>query len=266
MLLAFALVAGVVTGSAQGALVNRGGGMIYDTELKMTWLEDANYAKTSGFSSTGEFATWSDAVSWASNLVYGGYDDWRLPTVSPTNGSAFNINYSYKGDTDTGYNIAGTNSQYGNLFYKSLSLMGNISVEGQAQAAYGVSGLGSQTYYGETTTVGPFQNIVSGMYWTGTSAPSSLINPNFDNYAFSFDFRIGSQNGSYKNSAEFAFMRSFAWAVRDGDVASSIPEPGSVTLLGLALAGLTAFRTKRLVSKRCVSLLAGRPKIRPASR
>lgn len=39
-----------LTGAAQAALVNRGGGMIYDTTRNITWLADMNYASTSGHS------------------------------------------------------------------------------------------------------------------------------------------------------------------------------------------------------------------------
>ena len=35
--------------SAHAVLVDRGGGMLYDTVLNITWLQDANYAKTSGY-------------------------------------------------------------------------------------------------------------------------------------------------------------------------------------------------------------------------
>ena len=36
-------------GIANAALVDRGGGLIYDTDLNITWLADANYAYTSGY-------------------------------------------------------------------------------------------------------------------------------------------------------------------------------------------------------------------------
>jgi hypothetical protein len=90
-----ALLAGAA--SAQAALVNRGGGMIYDTTLNLTWLADMNYAKTSGYAASGvapgstydTITIWSDgrmgwdaANKWADNLVYGGFSDWRLPTLN----------------------------------------------------------------------------------------------------------------------------------------------------------------------------------------
>ena len=66
---------------------DRGGGLIYDTTRNITWLADMNYAQTSGHTGTGVNAngrmTWDAATAWANNLVYGGFDDWRLPTLNP---------------------------------------------------------------------------------------------------------------------------------------------------------------------------------------
>ena len=67
--------------TVSATLINKGGGLIYDDDLNITWLQDANYAKTSGYDSDG-YMTWSNAMAWASSLVYQGYDDWRLPTLS----------------------------------------------------------------------------------------------------------------------------------------------------------------------------------------
>ena len=68
--------------STHAALIDLGDGMIYSTELDLTWLQDANYAQTSGFSSTGEM-DWYTANTWATTLVYAGLDGWRLPTYDP---------------------------------------------------------------------------------------------------------------------------------------------------------------------------------------
>ena len=69
-----------VSMSANAALVDRGGGLIYDTDLNITWLADANYAMASGYDADGRM-TWTNAMTWAANLSYGGYIDWRLPTT-----------------------------------------------------------------------------------------------------------------------------------------------------------------------------------------
>lgn len=75
----------VLVGTAEAALVDRGGGMIYDTTLNITWLSDWNYAKTSGFDTDG-LMDWDTANVWAENLVYGGYSDWRLPVADSSGG------------------------------------------------------------------------------------------------------------------------------------------------------------------------------------
>lgn len=63
------------------ALLDRGGGMIYDTALGITWLADADYALTSGYDDDGNML-WEDALLWANSLSYGGFTDWRLPRGS----------------------------------------------------------------------------------------------------------------------------------------------------------------------------------------
>jgi hypothetical protein len=66
----------LVSLSSQAGLIDRGNGMIYDDVLDVTWLQDADYAKTSGFDADG-LINWNTASSWASSVVYGGFDDWR---------------------------------------------------------------------------------------------------------------------------------------------------------------------------------------------
>ncbi len=65
----------VVTLSANAALYDRGNGMIYDDVLDITWLQDANYAQTSGFDADGRM-DWVTASSWAMGLSFGGFTDW----------------------------------------------------------------------------------------------------------------------------------------------------------------------------------------------
>ena len=54
---------------ANAALFDRGGGLIYDDVLNVTWLQDANYAQTSGYDADGGM-TWGNAVAWVSDLSY----------------------------------------------------------------------------------------------------------------------------------------------------------------------------------------------------
>jgi hypothetical protein len=51
-----ALLCGFTMSSAHAALVDRGGGMIYDDVLRITCLADASYAKTSGYDTDGKLS------------------------------------------------------------------------------------------------------------------------------------------------------------------------------------------------------------------
>lgn len=65
--------------NALAALWDRGGGMVFDDNLQVTWLADANFAKTSGFDADGKL-DWYAAHAWVDGLVVHGYSDWRLPS------------------------------------------------------------------------------------------------------------------------------------------------------------------------------------------
>ena len=98
-----------LSGVSQATLIDKGSGLIYDDELDITWLQDANYAKTSGHDADGRM-NWSNANAWAANLsydggIYGIIDDWRLTDVNPVDNTAFDYSFSSDGSTDRGYNI-----------------------------------------------------------------------------------------------------------------------------------------------------------------
>jgi hypothetical protein len=59
------------TGSQAASLVQRTSDLIYDSDTNRTWMQNADLNGT---------MTWYQAMNWADNLVYGGYDDWRLPS------------------------------------------------------------------------------------------------------------------------------------------------------------------------------------------
>ena len=66
--------------------VDSGFGLIYDRELNLSWLKDANYAKTVGRSPSGGM-TWYEAMSWVAGLSYCGVRGWRLPSAFNLDGS-----------------------------------------------------------------------------------------------------------------------------------------------------------------------------------
>ncbi len=52
---------------------------LYDTDLNITWLRDANVNVNNG---VGGQMNWAAATSWADGLSVGGFSDWRLPTFT----------------------------------------------------------------------------------------------------------------------------------------------------------------------------------------
>ena len=53
-----------LAGSANAALWDRGGGLVYDDVLNVTWLQDANYANTSGFDDAFYGYDTNGALAW----------------------------------------------------------------------------------------------------------------------------------------------------------------------------------------------------------
>ena len=115
-----------LSGSSQAALIDRGSGLIFDTVLNVTWLQDTNYARTSGYQVPGRAADdlivngmmdWRESMAWADSLIF--YDatrgvswsDWHLPSVSPVQGGAHFVSaVGTVGQTDDSYNISAPGS------------------------------------------------------------------------------------------------------------------------------------------------------------
>jgi hypothetical protein len=206
------------SGVAQAALIDRGGGLIYDTDLNITWLQDANFAKTSGFDSDGKM-DWNTAYNWAANLAY--HDSvrstdisgWRLPKSNMlfSDGNAPGIEMGY-------------------MFYTNLGNVGyyNYGPEGGTNSVFGLQ------------HVGPFINFQSFVYWSNNEYADQPTR------AFSFVTANGGQNANLKTAL------TFAWAVHDGDVAA-VPEPETYALMlvGLGMMGFIARRRKNLVAHYC---------------
>ncbi len=69
-----ATVLAIVSTTTHAELFDRGGGLIYDSAQNLTWTQNAGMS--------GYRSSWDDAMAWAENLEFGGYNDWRLPTTT----------------------------------------------------------------------------------------------------------------------------------------------------------------------------------------
>ncbi len=220
---------------ANAALIDRGNGMIYDDVLNITWLQDWNYAYTSGYAATNEGGTltitydswqstivsadgrmgWDAATTWAANLSFSGYNNWRLPTGDPTQPAG------------------------------SLNELGSIYL---ATTGYQFSG----SRYGLNE---PFLNT-AGIHWSSneiTIARLLEFAPYNDSYYSRWPTRADAGVGAFVLDTGTGRQGPFdkidiarAVAVRDGDVAPApVPVPATLALLGLGLAGIGAVRRKQ---------------------
>lgn len=189
----------------------------YDTTLDITWLADANAA--------GTIMDWSSANAWAAGLDVNGITGWRLPTVTPIDGTSFNTTFSNNATTDRGYAdgdswVEGSGtpvSEMGYMFYVTLGNLGRCTPN-DADPASCVE----QPGWGLSNT-GPFSNVQTGGYWSESALDSSI--------AWDFFFNVGFQDANDQS------FNLFAWAVRSGDV-SAVPVPAAVWLFGSGLLGL----------------------------
>lgn len=213
----FALSLLAISGAAQAALVDRGGGFIYDDVLNVTWLQDANYAQTSGYDADG-YMTWYGAMAWADGLsVYDSvrnvtYDDWRLPTTLQPDPTCTGQEPAHGGFPPQGYVTNCTGSEMGHLW--------NVD---------GVSTYSSGLFLFQ------FSDIWDHTYWSGTEYVHNTQE------AWNFWMSSGVQDTSFRTN------HSYAMAVRDGDVAASVvPIPAAVWLFCSGLGLLGWFRRRQM--------------------
>ena len=255
----------------KSGLYDRGGGLIFDDILKVTWLQNANYAATeltddrvddiisavgainghtlemadfkkkADGNYTGEM-TWWGAMAWADQLVYQGYNDWRLPHISPVNGnnyvfsSGIEHNYYDKGEIDRGFNIhaPGTKYEYdpqknlkpgsemAYMYHINLENKSYVDIEGNADNSWEtppntsfIDG-NSEAVSFDNVQSSSVENLVNApVYWSDMKYVPEQENPPESEYALYVNFTTGKQD--HYNM----YDPQFAWAVRDGDSSES---------------------------------------------
>lgn len=200
----------------------------YDDELNITWLADAQ--------SGAGLRSWGDAQSYVSNLNAFGLEGWRLPHVLPINGVAFYVDplfAPWDGTSEQGGNITSLGSELSHLFYITLGNRGYFDPLGNMQPNYGLTN--SDPFANFNNNVGG-SNTAYSTWWSGTEYQPSL----------SFVFIVGTgAQGVISNGPGDSW--GYAWAVRDGDVLTSVPEVSTalMLILGLLMIGVATHQRRR---------------------
>lgn len=227
--LLFVMILAVILGfstATKAELVERPGGLIFDTDLGITWLKDGNLAKTLGDDPDG-LMHWDQAAAWADDLVYAGHSNWRLPDALNDEGYPPPYLHPFPAYGDVG-------SEMGHLYHEELwdgSTYYHTSSQDLPILTTGDPFI-NLPYYGH-----PQEKLYS--YWTGTMGPYPASVPPSDlPFYWYFAFHVGS-TGTTSGSGN----NKLVMAVHDGDI-GAIPIPGAVWLLGSGLIGIVGIRRK----------------------
>ena len=182
--------------------------------------QDASLAATTGHAPYGGLQ-WQDAHDFAGNLEYYDtvrgvvWDDWRLPST---------IN----ADSSWGWDTAGVTSELAYMYYVNLGYAPDYEPIPTDPMPTGAG-------------YNPFINLIYRNYWSDTT----FTNEAFGTRAWFLHMHFGEQG--------LASLTDYlkVWVVRDGDVAptitppASVPEPATLGLLGMAIAGAALTRRRK---------------------
>ena len=222
----------------------------YDTDRNITWLADANYAYTSGYTSAANGGVdfdasmnpdtkvingmmgWHAAQNWVSHLNIHGVTGWYLPKTVDTSAPSCPV-FGYADMLFCGGNPDSSKSELAHMYFVTLGNKPRFNLPFDDD-----SGL---------TNTGPFSNLVPAPYWFGLEVDGTNGHD-----AWSFFSDSGGHIMRAKDNP------AIAWAIHAGDVGAPVPEPqtGSLMLMGLAVALVATRRRRdqRATSSMCTSV------------
>lgn len=217
--------------TAQAALLSRAGGtMVYDTDLNVTWVADANLFKTLA-NASGDANLYVQSVISANNGVV-----YSTPNIySDVNGAytltSADFNISTGGMTWFGSMAWANTLVYGGYSDWRLSTTSSYNPNDAELGHLVYSELGGNI--GSNIPDTPyFINEQPGSYWLNLEYASNPAGALLFNTSYT-DIRFTSKLAPYLHS----------WVVRSGDVVStagdlsSVPLPSSILLFGSVVAG-----------------------------
>ena len=153
--------------SVHAIFVDRGGGLIYDTDLNITWFQDTNYAKTSGYHSSRDMP-WNEAIDYINYLNtnnFLNYNDWRLPHILPSNSSGLAWNFHFGMDLQ---------NAVGDIYYPWAARAGDVSPLNYLPDLFVTLNRDFQTsIFGGFGTISPNGNVAEIYRMTQTEAGNS---------------------------------------------------------------------------------------------
>ena len=226
----------VLAAESQAALYDRGGGLIYDDVLDVTWLQDVSYVQNY-YNSEFHAVNWSTANDWVTGLEYSDsvrgavWSDWRLPEIKPA--------YSgWEGSAEPTSNpaeyhiydpsVSGAN-ELAYMYYV------NLGFDAYTDPILDPSDVPLPT----SDHYNPFENLFYLGSWTG----NRVEDPEGPNSVWYFHFHFGQT----LLDASGGLDTQTVWAVRDGDVGlpSPVPVPPALWLMGSGIALIGFVGNKR---------------------
>lgn len=192
--------------NVHAALIDNGGGLIYDDVLNITWAQPDNTLRT-----------WDDAKALAAGLTLGGVSGWRLPYASVAAGEG---PVQLIADCFSATELACRDNEMGYMFYYSLggSVWQAIVDSGDPDLAL-------------------FPSLQPFYYWSSTE---------YDDYrAYEFAFEAGFNGAAEKNGGPYNNL-FYTWAVHEGNISPvPLPAALGLFVAGLTgLLGFAKFRNK----------------------